>query len=142
MKPESAAFMEKSREFLVKAEGMRDNDWPDEAGRASYLAGLHAARALIFETSGEITKSHKRVQSEFGRLTRDDPRFDQELRAFLGRAYNLKVIADYETGPRSRVSGQSAGAAVRTAHRFVECAANVLPANRRSPRKPDAPPEL
>ena len=68
MKPESAAFMEKSREFLVKARGMFDNHWPDEAGRAAYLAGLHAAQAFIFETSGEITKSHKRVQSEFGRL--------------------------------------------------------------------------
>ena len=58
MKPESAAFLEKSREFLIKAQGMLDNQWPDEAGRAAYLAGLHAAQALIFEASGEITKSH------------------------------------------------------------------------------------
>ena len=92
MNPESAAFMEKSREFLVKAQGMFDNHWPDEAGRAAYLAGLHAAQAFIFETSGEITKSHKRVQSEFGRLTKGDPRFDMELRAFLGRTYNLKAM--------------------------------------------------
>jgi hypothetical protein len=62
VKPESAAFLEKSREFLIKAQGMLDNQWPDEAGRAAYLAGLHAAQALIFEASGEVTKSHKRVQ--------------------------------------------------------------------------------
>ena len=129
MKPESAAFIEKSREFLVKAQGMLNNQWPDEAGRAAYLAGLHAAQAFIFETSGEITKSHKRVQSEFGRLTKDDPRFDGELRAFLGRAYNLKALADYETGPGSRVSAESASAAIRTARRFVECVANLLPTN-------------
>jgi uncharacterized protein (UPF0332 family) len=142
MKPESAAFMEKSREFLVKAQGMFDNHWPDEAGPAAYLAGLHAAQAFVFETSGEITKSHKRVQSEFGRLTKGDPRFDMELRAFLGRTYNLKAIADYETGPGSRVSVESASAAIRTARRFVECVANFLPANARSPRTPDATPKL
>ena len=141
MKPESAAFMEKSREFLVKAQGMFDNHWPDEAGRAAYLAGLHAAQAFIFETSGEITKSHKRVQSEFGRLIKDDPRFDMELRAFLGRTYNLKSIADYETGPGSRVSAESASVAIRTARRFVECVANFLPANGRAPRAPDATPK-
>jgi uncharacterized protein (UPF0332 family) len=116
MKPESAAFMEKSREFLVKAQGMFDNHWPDETGRAAYLAGLHAAQAFIFETSREIAKSHKRVQSEFGRLTKGDPRFDMELRAFLGRTYNLKAIADYETGHRASLlkapvppSGRRAG---------------------------------
>ena len=140
MKPESAAFMEKSREFLVKARGMLDNHWPDEAGRAAYLAGLHAAQAFIFETSGEITKSHKRVQAQFGRLTKEDPRFDMELRAFLGRAYNLKAIADYGTGPGSRVSPESASAAIQTARRFVESVANFLPANGYPPRSPEATP--
>jgi uncharacterized protein (UPF0332 family) len=142
MKPESAAFMEKAREFLVKAQGMFDHQWPDEAGRAAYLAGLHAAQAFIFETSGEIAKSHKRVQVEFGRLTKGDPRFDMELRTFLGRAYNLKAIADYGTGSGSRVSAESAGAAIRVARRFVECAANFLSANGRAPQAPDATPKL
>jgi uncharacterized protein (UPF0332 family) len=137
MKPESAAFLEKAREFLAKAQGMLDNRWPDEAGRAAYLAGLHAAQAFIFEASGEITKSHKRVHGEFGRITRSDARFDGELRAFLGRAYNLKAIADYETGPESRVSTESARAALQTARRLVECIANSLPANGYAPQTPD-----
>ena len=47
--------------------------------------------------------------------SRDDARFDSELRAFLGRAYNLKAIADYETGPESRVSVEDANGAIRTA---------------------------
>src|SRR5277367_1316641 len=126
MKPESAAFMEKSREFLVKAQGMFDNHWPDEAGRAAYLAGLHAAQAFIFETSGEIAKSHKRVQSEFGRLTKGDPHFDMELRAFLGRTYNLKAIADYETGPGSEVTSEQAQQAIETATRFIACIETLL----------------
>ena len=76
-----------------------------------------------------FTKSHKRVQGEFGRFIKDDPRFDAELRAFLGRAHNLKAIADYETGAGSRVSVESASAAIRTARRFVECVVDVLPTN-------------
>ena len=52
MKPETAAYLDKAREFLAKAEGMFANDWPDEAGRATYLAGMHAAQALIVERTG------------------------------------------------------------------------------------------
>ena len=44
MKPESAAFLRKAQEFLTKASGMFDH-WPDEAGHAAYLAGLHGAQA-------------------------------------------------------------------------------------------------
>jgi uncharacterized protein (UPF0332 family) len=129
MKPETAAFLEKARESLGKAQGMLDNQWPDEAGRAAYMAGLHAARALIFESTGEITKSHRRAQAEFGRLTKDDSRFDLELRAFLGRTFNLKALADYETGPGSHVSPERAREAIHTARRFVECVADMLPPN-------------
>jgi hypothetical protein len=53
MKPESAAFLHKAQEFLTKANGMLD-DWPDEAGRAAYLAGLHGAQALIVEHTGKF----------------------------------------------------------------------------------------
>jgi uncharacterized protein (UPF0332 family) len=96
MKPESAAFLRKAQEFLAKANGMLD-DWPDEAGRAAYLAGLHGAQALIVERTGKLINRHRGVQRELKRLTKDEPGFDIDLRAFLGRAYNLKAIADYDT---------------------------------------------
>lgn len=118
MKPETAAFLAKARECLAKADGMLAN-WPDEAGRAAYLAGLHAAQALIVESTGKSVRSHRGVQRELGRLTKDEPRFDVELRAFLGRAYNLKTIADYETGPDSEVSPERATEAIETGKRFV-----------------------
>jgi uncharacterized protein (UPF0332 family) len=75
----------------------------DAAGRSAYLAGFHAARALISEKTGRSVITHRGVSGELHRLTRDDPRLDTELRAFLGRTYNLKAIADYETGPGSEV---------------------------------------
>jgi uncharacterized protein (UPF0332 family) len=122
LKPQSAAFLEKSREFLAKAQDLLDaHHWPDEAGRAAYLAGLHAAQALIFESTGTAIKRHSGVQREFARLVKDDPRFDKDLRAFLPRAYNLKAIADYETGPGSQVSAERAREAIQMARRFVKC---------------------
>ena len=59
---------------------------------------VYAAQALIFERDDRVFKSHKGVQGEFARLVKDDPSFDVDLRAFLGRTYSLKAIADYEAG--------------------------------------------
>jgi uncharacterized protein (UPF0332 family) len=126
VKPETAAFLDKAREFLAKAEDMLANDWPDEAGRAAYLAGMHAAQAFIFEVTGKIVRRHRGVSGEFSRLAKDEPRFDAELRAFLGRAYNFKAAADYETGPASFVSRDQAEAALATAARFVDAVADLL----------------
>ncbi|MGH6841222.1 MAG: HEPN domain-containing protein, partial [Methylocella sp.] len=124
---ESAGFLRKSHEFLVKAQDLLDaHHWPDEAGRAAYLAGYHAAQAFLFESTGKVFKTHRGVRKEFLRLTKDDPRFDMELRAFLGRAYNFKAIADYETGPGLRVSPELAREAIQTARQFVDCVTSVL----------------
>jgi len=60
-------------------------------GPRAYLAGFHAAQALIFETNGRVFKKHATVQVEFGRLVKDNPRVDMELRAFRGRGYQLKA---------------------------------------------------
>lgn len=56
------------------------------------------------ERNGKVIKRYRSVQNERRRLTKDEPRFDLELSAFLGRTYNLKAIADYETGLGSEVT--------------------------------------
>ena len=119
MKIESAAFLDKAREFLEKAADMLADEWPDEAGRAAYLAGLHAAQALIFERTGKMPKSHRGVQNQLQRVTRYEPLFDPQLSAFLGRTYNFKAIADYETGPGPRVSRDQAEDAIAIATRLI-----------------------
>lgn len=101
-------------------------DLTEDAGRAAYLAGFHAAQGLIFETEGRVFKTHSGVRSEFLRLTKGNTAVDDELRAFLGQAYQLKAIADYETGPGSRVPAEKAGEAIRTARRFVDCVAALV----------------
>jgi uncharacterized protein (UPF0332 family) len=116
--PEAAAYIGKARECLAKADGMLDR-WPDEAGREAYLAGLHAAQALIIENTGTIVKTHRGVQRELSRLTKHAPNIDPALRAFLGRTYSLKTIADYETGPGPKVSREMASDAIVVGKRFV-----------------------
>jgi hypothetical protein len=56
---------------------------------------------------------------------------------FLGRAYNLKAIADYETGPGSHISAEMAREAVDNAKRFVECITGLLPQTPASTPEPD-----
>lgn len=127
MTPETAEHLDKAREYLTKARNLFDvMHYHDEAGRAAYLAGLHAAQALISERTGRVAKTHDGVNSRFNLLTRGDARIGDELRGFLGRAYNLKAVADYETGPGSIVPPERVEAALATAVRFVEAVAGLL----------------
>jgi uncharacterized protein (UPF0332 family) len=79
------------------------------------------------------------VNSQFNLLTKDEPSIDHELRHFLPQAYNLKKVADYETGPGSLVPLERVEAAIATATRFVNCVAALLPPNSHIPPAPETP---
>ncbi len=98
----------------------------EDAGRTAYLAGFHAAQAFIFEHTGKMFKSHRGVQAEFLRLTKDDPRFTYDQRIFLSQSYNLKAIADYETGLGFEVSAERATNTLDAGKRFVAHIAGLL----------------
>jgi uncharacterized protein (UPF0332 family) len=132
--PEAGRFLQKAQKHLERASTMIGVNLNEDAGRAAYLAGFHAAQAFIFENIGKVFKSHKGVQSEFLRLTKDDSRFPSDLRGFLSRAYNLKAIADYETGPGSEVSAERAMEAVETGKNFVTHIAGLIPTAKLGPR--------
>ncbi|MDR3516019.1 MAG: HEPN domain-containing protein [Azospirillaceae bacterium] len=127
MTPETNEHLDKAREYLVKARGLLDvMHYNDEAGRAAYLAGFRAAEALISEHTGKIAKTHEGVNGQFNLLTKGNPRVDSELRRFLSKAYSLKSVADYETGPGSIGPLDRVEAAIATAIRFVDCVAALL----------------
>jgi uncharacterized protein (UPF0332 family) len=127
VKPEAAEHLDRAGEYLTKARNLLDVlHYNDEAGRAAYLAALHAAQALIFERTGQLANSHGGINSQFNLLTRGDPRVDAELRRFLPHAYDLKAVADYEAGPGSIVPLERVEAAILTAHRFVDVVAELL----------------
>ena len=134
MTPEAGRFLQKAQKHLEHADTMLSVGLNDDAGRAAYLAGFHAAQAFIFENIGKAFKSHNGVQAEFLRLTKDDPRFPSDLRTFLSHAYNLKAIADYETGPGSEVSAERATEAVEAGKRFVAHIVGLIPSVKPPPR--------
>lgn len=119
MTPEAGYFLDKARKLLGEADAMLSINLHDAAGRTAYLAGSHAAQALISENTGKTAKTHKGVHAEWHRLCKDDSRFDPDMRGFLSWAYNLKSVADYETGPGAEVPPERARLAVARAQRFV-----------------------
>ncbi|CAO3434031.1 HEPN domain-containing protein [Azospirillum endophyticum] len=126
MTPEAAGYLEKARRCLEYARVNLGVDLGNDAGRNAYLAAFHAAQALIFETTGRIAKTHQGLQAEFSRLTRDDPTITADLRRFLSQAYNLKAVADYETGPDAELPMDRAVLALAGAKRFVDWAEGRL----------------
>jgi uncharacterized protein (UPF0332 family) len=117
--PETELYLAKAHKLLAEAETMLVVQLHDAAGRTAYLAGFHAAQALISELTGKSIKTHRGVHGEFHRLMKDIAGFDGELKAFLSKSYSLKSIADYETGPDAEVSVARATFAVEQAKRFV-----------------------
>ena len=77
-------------------------------------------RRLLFSRILKKCSNPTGVQTEFLRLTKDDPRFTADQRIFLSQTYNLKAIADYETGPGSEISPERATRAVGAGKQFVE----------------------
>ncbi len=126
MTPEAERYLDKSLQCLVNARTSLSVNLTNDAGRGAYLAAFHAAQALIFERTGKISKSHQGVHSQFALLAKSDARIASGWVTFLTQAYNLKAVADYETGPDSVVLPERAAAAIETAGRFVDCISRLL----------------
>jgi uncharacterized protein (UPF0332 family) len=118
--------LDKARQFLTRARIILAAGLAEDAGRDAYLAAFHAAQALIAERTGKEAKTHKGAHVQFARLTKDEARIDLELRRFLPQSYDMKAIADYETGPGAVIPQEQAATAIETAARFVGCIAGVL----------------
>ena len=89
------------------------------------FAAFHTAQAFIFERAGKVAKTHGGVHREFGRLTKGE-RLDEQFVVFLTQAYNLKSVADYETGPGSISPAERAAYAVETAQQLLEGISDLL----------------
>jgi uncharacterized protein (UPF0332 family) len=117
--PETGYFLDKAHRLLGASEANLAINLYDVAGHLAYMAGFHAAQAFISERTGRAVKTHKGVRVELNRLNKDNPLFTRELRIFLPENYNLKTIADHETGPGAEVTPERARTALEKARRFV-----------------------
>jgi uncharacterized protein (UPF0332 family) len=127
VRDESVAFLNQADVMLARADLMLSVGLNEDAAREAYLACFHVVQAYIFERTGKASKSHHGVQTEFFRLTKDDPRTDPELRRFLSQSYEFKSVADYGTGPDAVTSPQEATKAITTAKRFVAHFRSMVP---------------
>lgn len=126
MTPETERFLDKARRCLENARAILAIGLGEEAGRGAYLAGFHAAQALIFERTGKAAKTHQGVQTRFLQLAKNNPAVPAELLPFLSRTYNLKSVADYETGPDATIPVERAANALAMAARFVSVIEQLL----------------
>jgi uncharacterized protein (UPF0332 family) len=126
MTPEAVAYLAKARKCLSNARASLGFGLSNDAGRSAYLAAFHASQAFIFERTGKAAKTHQGVQSELHRLALNETRLDKAFPPFLTQAYNLKAVADYETGANSDIPPERSAAAIETAARFVVCIAGLL----------------
>jgi uncharacterized protein (UPF0332 family) len=104
--PETARFLQNADDHLERGQTMLAAGLNCDAGRAAYLAAFHAAQAIIFERASKVVKTHKGVNIEFLRLTKDDPAFMVDQRRFLSEAYDFKAVADYDSGPIAEVHAE------------------------------------
>jgi hypothetical protein len=63
----------------------------------------------------------------------------RRIRALLGRTYDLKSLADYETGPGSHISPERSREAIDRAKQFVECVTSLIPPSGQAPERPPEP---
>ena len=125
MTPETGEHLDKARECLARARIILGAGVGEDAGRDAYLAGFHAAQALILARSGKVVRTHRGVHRLFSRMVKNDQEL-REFARFLSQAYNLKDIADYELRPRATVPLDRASTAIETAERLIEHIAKIL----------------
>ena len=126
MTPEASAYFDKANECLAYARANLAARLGNDAGRNAYLAMFHAAQALIFERTGKAAKTHSGVHTQFNRLVQPEAGFSTTLRRSLPQAYNLKAVADYETGPDAFIPLERAETAIATANEFVTAVAGLV----------------
>ncbi len=121
-----AAYLGKAAQSLREARAVAEIGYYEAAGRAAYLAAFHTAQALVLARTDKVAKTHSGLRSEFSRLVKEDPVMERGLTAFLARAYNLKVAADYAVGADEEVGKSEAAEAIDSATRFVAAVERAL----------------
>lgn len=125
MIPEIEELLDKARDCLSRARIILAAGVGEDAGRDAYLAGFHAAQAVIRVRTGRVAKTHRGVHRLLSQLARNDPQL-VDLALFLSQAYNLKAVADYELGVDAGVPLDRASEAIEQAARLIDQTVRVL----------------
>jgi uncharacterized protein (UPF0332 family) len=124
LSPEAVNYLEVARRQLGRAERALIADLYESAARDAYMAALSAARAIIFEKTGNAPKTHSGARSLLGKLRHDGLALSETFLSFLATGFDLKSDLDY--GPATPVQGPTAEQAVATAREIVISAEQIL----------------
>jgi uncharacterized protein (UPF0332 family) len=122
---ETGELLDKARDCLAPARIILAAGVGEDAGRDAYLAGFHAAQAVIRTRTGRTAKTHGGVQRPLSQLARKESEL-ADLALFLSQAYNLKAVADYELAPSAGVPLDRASSAIDRAAQFIDQIAALL----------------
>ena len=70
MTPEIGELLDKARDCLARARIILAAGVGEDAGRDAYLAGFHAAQAVIRARTGRTAKTHRGVHRTLSQLAR------------------------------------------------------------------------
>ena len=119
MKEETEKYFSTARKLMLNADKRFAIALYEDAGRNCYLAGMNAARGLLFEDGFQVIKRHRTLYGGLSKVLHDRGIHDASLTAFLPTMANLKAIADYETGDDA-ITGERASAAMEAANQFIK----------------------
>jgi uncharacterized protein (UPF0332 family) len=93
--PRAATRLAKAEAFLVQLGEVSVEAAPAAAIHLAYYAMLHAATAVLLETTGDAPKTHTGTIGQFSRIVSNA----EEGRRFgrtLSRAEQLRLVSDYD----------------------------------------------
>jgi uncharacterized protein (UPF0332 family) len=126
VKEEAALHMQKARKLLDLAQRLIRHGYDHDGARDSYLAGYHAAQALIVDRTGKAAKTYEGAHSQFAHLTLNEPLIDVAMKRFLPDAYVMKTAAENGLGDTGEIPHERATEAVAKAALFIERIAHLL----------------
>ncbi len=124
MSPESTDYLGVAEKQLFDAERALNSELHEAAARSSYMAALSAARAVIFEKTGNAPKTHSGARAQLGNLKNSGIAIHVSFVPYLAKGYETKSDLDY--GPYTPVPKEVAESAVAVARELVGWARDML----------------
>lgn len=124
MSPEAINYMSIAEATYDRAQRSFDAEIYENAARDSYTATLNAARAVIFDRTGIVPKTHSGTRAKFFELVHEGLAFEAGLAQFLREGFETKQGIDY--GPELvTVSREEAEDYLKRAAAFIAAAKAV-----------------
>jgi uncharacterized protein (UPF0332 family) len=120
LSPEATDYFQMAERALERARDIAKAGVYEVAAREAYISALNAARAVIFDKTGNATKTHAGVRTLLSKLIQDGMKFDPTLAAFLRQGFDVKQATDY--GPHQHLEKADAELFIERAEAFLAAA--------------------